>query len=121
MICVMVLSIACLGLLGMVTFSSEIRTREVGVRKTLGASVNQLLILLSKDFFKLLIIAGCIAIPAGYLLSVLFLNNFAYHVSIGVSTLLFSFLGMLLLGAVTIGWQTIKVAMTNPVESLREV
>lgn len=121
MICVMVLSIACLGLLGMVTFSSEIRTKEVGVRKTLGASVNQLLILLSKDFFRLLIIAGCIAIPTGYLLSALFLNNFAYHVSIGVSTLLLSFLGLLILGAVTIGWQTFKVAMTNPVESLREV
>jgi putative ABC transport system permease protein len=121
MICAMVLSIACLGLLGMVTFSSEIRTREVGVRKTLGASVNQLLILLSEDFFKLLIIAGCIAVPVGYLLSALFLNNFAYHVSIGVSTLLLSFLGLMILGAVTIGWQTFKVAMTNPVESLREV
>ncbi len=120
MICAMVLSIACLGLLGMVTFSSEIRIKEVGIRKTLGASVKQLLVLLSKDFFKLLIIAGCFAVPAGYLLSALFLNNFAYHVSIGVSTPVLSFIGLLALGSVTIGWQTIKIAMINPVESLKE-
>jgi putative ABC transport system permease protein len=76
LLCSIVLCIACLGLLGMVTYSSELRTKEVGVRKVMGAKVVQLLVLLSKDFAWLLVIAGCIAMPVGYIAAQLFLHNF---------------------------------------------
>lgn len=118
-LCSLVLFIACLGLLGMVTYSSEIRTREVGVRKIMGAGVTQLLVLLSKDFVLLLLIAGLIAIPAGYIASNFFLYNFAYHINIGAGTLLAGFFTMLLIGGATIVWQTWRIAAHNPVNSLR--
>lgn len=118
-LCGMVLSIACLGLLGMVTYSSEIRTREVGVRKIMGAGVWQLLLSLSKDFVLLLLIAGLIAVPAGYIASSFFLYNFAYHVTIGAGTLCAGFLAMLLIGGITIAGQTWRIATHNPVNSLR--
>ncbi len=119
LLCSIVLCIACLGLLGMVTYSSEIRTKEVGVRKVMGAKIVQLLLLLSKDFVWLLVIAGCIAVPVGYIAAQLFLHNFTYHVAIGAGTLLTGFFSMLLVGGFTIVWQTFRIAMHNPVKSLR--
>jgi len=119
LLCGMVLCIACLGLLGMVTFSSEIRTKEVGVRKIMGAGVWQLLVLLSKDFVWLLLIAGLVALPLGYMASQFFLYNFTYHVSIGAATLLIGFVVMLVMGGSTILWQTYRIATHNPVNSLR--
>lgn len=118
-LCGMVLCIACLGLLGMVTYSSEIRTKEVGVRKIMGAGVGQLLLLLSKDFVWLLLIAGLIAVPAGYIASTFFLYNFAFHISIGAGTLFVGFFAMLMIGGITIVWQTWHIAAHNPVNSLR--
>ena len=119
LLCSIVLCIACLGLLGMVTYSSEIRTKEVGVRKVMGARIGQLLMLLSKDFVWLLVVAGCIAIPIGYLAAVLFLHNFTYHVAVGAGTLLIGFVAMLLIGVLTIIWQTYRIAIHNPIKSLR--
>jgi putative ABC transport system permease protein len=111
LLCSIVLCIACLGLLGMVTYSSEIRTKEVGVRKVMGARIVQLLLLL--------VIAGCIAVPAGYIAAQLFLHNFTYHVAVGAGTLLTGFFSMLLVGGFTIVWQTFRIAIHNPVKSLR--
>ncbi|MEP7143883.1 MAG: FtsX-like permease family protein [Ferruginibacter sp.] len=119
LLCGMVLCIACLGLLGMVTYSSEIRTKEVGIRKVMGADVWKLLVLLSREFIWLLLIAGLIAVPCGYIASNFFLYNFAFHVTIGPGTLLTGFLAMLLIGGFTIVWQTYRVAAYNPVKSLR--
>lgn len=119
LLCGMVLSIACLGLLGMVTFSSETRTMEVGVRKIMGAGVWQLLVLLSKDFIWLLLIAGLIAVPLGYVAGQFFLYNFTYHVTIGMGTLMAGFFAMLVVGGVTVFWQTYRIATHNPVKSLR--
>lgn len=113
------LSIACLGLLGMVTYTTELRTKEVGVRKVMGARVDQVVWLLSWDFLKLLLIAGAIAMPLGYLASSLFLMTFAYHVTVGIGTLSVCFGTMLLLGGVTIGWRTYRTALSNPADSLR--
>ncbi|MFC5411005.1 ABC transporter permease [Larkinella bovis] len=112
-------SIACLGLLGMVTYTTETRVKEVGIRKVMGAQVRQIIWLLSWDFVKLLLIAGGIALPLGYLAGMAFLINFAYHVSIGFETL-GGCIGLLLaLGGLTIGFRTYRAALSNPADSLR--
>ncbi|QDK77926.1 FtsX-like permease family protein [Spirosoma sp. KCTC 42546] len=112
-------SIACLGLLGMVTYTTQTRVKEVGVRKVLGAQVSQVVWLLSRDFVRLLLIAAAIAMPLGYLAGYAFLSNFAYHVSIGFETFALCFGSLLLLGSLTIGIRTYRAALENPVESLR--
>ncbi|MCF2494469.1 ABC transporter permease [Dyadobacter chenhuakuii] len=111
-------SIACLGLLGMVTYNTQTRIKEVGVRKVMGAEVAQIIWLLSRDFVKLLTIAGAIALPLGYLAGYAFLFNFAYHVSIGFETLGLCFGVLLLLGGLIISTRTYKAATGNPVEAL---
>lgn len=115
----MALSIACLGLLGMVTYSTTTRLKEVGIRKVMGANVAQLVTLLSRDFVRLLLLAGVIALPLGYAAGRLFLHEFAHHIYIGFG-LLGSCLGiMLLVGGLTIGWRTYRAALTDPVKNLR--
>ncbi|GAB3953743.1 ABC transporter permease [Spirosoma harenae] len=113
------LSIACLGLLGMVTYTTQLRRKEVGIRKVMGARVDQVVWLLSWDFLKLLLIAGAIALPLGYLTTSFFLMTFAYHITVGVGMLSACFGTMLLLGGLTIGWRTYRTALTNPTDSLR--
>ncbi|MCX6214265.1 ABC transporter permease [Spirosoma sp.] len=113
------MSIACLGLLGMVTYTTALRTKEVGVRKVMGANVGQVVWLLSWDFLKLLLIAGAIALPLGYLAGSFLLMTFAYHITVGIGLLSVCFGTMLLLGGLTIGWRTYRTALTNPVNSLR--
>jgi len=113
------LTIACLGLLGMVTYQTETRTREVSIRKVLGATVAQVIALLSWQFVKLLLIAAAIGLPLGYLAGQAFLAVFAYHVSIGLETLA-ACLGLLLaLGTLTIGIRTYRTALANPADCLR--
>jgi putative ABC transport system permease protein len=113
------LCIACLGLFGMVTYQTEIRTREVGVRKVLGASATQIVALLARDFVNLLLVAAMIALPIGYLYSRLVLANFAYHVEVGFETLGTCLLLLMVVGGLTIGWRTYLAAQANPVKSLR--
>ena len=85
----------------------------------MGARIGQLLMLLSRDFVWLLLIAGCIAVPVGYISAYIFLQNFNYHVEVGVGTLFIGFVAMLLFGGITIIWQTYRIAIHNPVKSLR--
>jgi putative ABC transport system permease protein len=115
----MALSIACLGLLGMVTYTAQTRTKEVGIRKVMGASIWQMVLLLSKEYLKLLVIAACIALPVGYFAGSELLNHFAYRIDLGLGTLLLGFIVMLTLGLLTISSQTFKAASANPVNSLR--
>jgi len=112
-------SIACLGLLGMVTYNTQTRVKEVGVRKVMGAEVRQIVWLLSRDFVKLLLIAATIAMPLGYLAGYAFLINFAYHVAIGAETLGLCVGVLLVLGVLTIGIRTYRAALANPADSLR--
>lgn len=112
-------SIACLGLLGIVTYDTQTRTKEVGIRKVMGAEVGQVIWLLSRRFVRLLLLAGAIALPLGYLAGYVFLFNFAYHVSIGIETLGLCFGVLLLLGGLTIVIQTYRAAIANPVNSIR--
>jgi putative ABC transport system permease protein len=114
-----VFAIAVLGLLGMVTYSTGKRIKEVGVRKVMGASVAQIMHLLSVSFVKMILIAAAIAIPLGYLLGSLFLNIFTYHAELGPRVFLVCLGSLLLIGLSTIGMQTYKAAMTNPAETLR--
>lgn len=111
--------IACMGLFGLALLATETRIREIGIRKVLGASVSDILTLLTTDFLKLVAIAFIIAIPVGWFVMNSWLNNFAYHTELGASVFLGAGVLALLLSVLTISWQSIKAAATNPVESLR--
>ena len=111
--------IACLGLFGLVTYISEQRTKEVGIRKVLGASVGNITVLLTKDFIKLVAIAMVIAAPFAWLLMNKWLQDFAYRINI--SWWIFAVAGFtaLLIALLTVSYQAIKAAVANPVKSLR--
>jgi putative ABC transport system permease protein len=113
------ITIGALGLLGLVTYSVEVRRREISIRKVIGADVRQLISLISRGFVKLLIISGCISLPLGYILSTLFLLNFANRSSFGVFHMLACFAFLLIIGLVTILSQTWKAATENPALNLR--
>lgn len=115
----MTVCIASLGLLGLVIYTVETKRKEISIRKVIGASVQQLTMLLSKGFIKLLIIAGCIAMPLGYVLSFFFLQNFANRISLGAGWLLLCFAFLLAIGLFTIISQTWKAAAANPVDKLK--
>lgn len=116
---VLALSLACIGLLGMVTFTVGARVKEIGVRKVLGASVSEVTLLLSRHFLVLLGVAVVIAIPAAYFLCNLFLNLFVYRIEIGSLILGGSTLVLLAIGLLTVGIQVVRAALANPVKSLR--
>ncbi len=111
--------IAALGLLGMATYTVETRMKEVGVRKVLGASPRDLVLLLSRRFLVLLGVSVLIAAPLGWLLGGQFLQLFAYRISMGIGVLLPGILVLFGVGVLTIGSQTWRAAMANPVKSLR--
>jgi putative ABC transport system permease protein len=116
---ILAVTIACLGLLGMATFATETRTKEIGIRKVLGASVSSLVLLLSRNFLYLLLIAIAMALPLGYLLGNVFLEQFAYRINIGSGTLGIGVVLVFGLGLLTIGTQTMRAARSNPVKVLR--
>jgi putative ABC transport system permease protein len=111
--------VACLGLLGMATFTTETRLKEVSIRKVLGADEKHIIMLLSKSFMILLSIAILIAVPASYLLNGLWLDAIAYRVDLSFGTIGLSTLIILVLGALTIGSQTFKAATINPADTLK--
>jgi putative ABC transport system permease protein len=111
--------ICCIGLAGLASFTIEKRTREIGIRKVLGASINQLLALISKEFLKLVMIAFVIAVPLTWWLMNNWLGNYVYHVEISIW--LFAAVGavVLLLTLAVVSANTISAARNNPVKSLR--
>jgi putative ABC transport system permease protein len=111
--------IACLGLFGLATFTAEARTKEIGVRKVLGASVSSIVALLSKDFLKLVLIAIVIASPIAWWAMNRWLQDFAYRIDI--EWWVFALAGLLAVGIalLTVSFQSIKAALMNPVKSLR--
>lgn len=111
--------ISCLGLFGLVIYTTNQRTREIGVRKVLGASIPQILSLISKDFLKLVLFAFIIAVPIAWWVMHKWLENFAYHISLGMGVFVLAGLGMMLIALVTLSFQTMKAANANPVKSLR--
>jgi len=111
--------ISCLGLFGLALYTTEQRTKEIGIRKVLGASVPRLALLLSKEFMKWVLLANVIAWPAAWYIMNKWLQNFAYKTNIRLWTFLLSGVLALLISFVTVSSQTIKVAVTNPANSLR--
>ena len=111
--------IACLGLFGLSAFTIEQRIKEIGIRKVLGASVQSIVVLLSKDYVKLIILANMIAIPFTYFLVQRWLSDYAFKIDIGWWIFLLPMLIVLLIALVTVSFQTIKAALANPVDSLR--
>jgi len=116
---VITILIACLGLFGLAAFSAEQRTREIGIRKVLGASVANIAALLSKDFMRLVLIAIVIASPLAWYIMNQWLQNFAYKVE--VSWWMFAATGIVavFIALATVSFQAIKSALANPVKSLR--
>ena len=116
---VLAIFIAALGLLGLAAFITEQRTKEIGIRKVLGASVPELLTLLSSQFVKWVVIANCLAWPLAYYIMNNWLQNFAYRVNVSVWVFVASGLLALIIALITVSSQAIKTATTNPVKSLR--
>ncbi|MGK9121106.1 ABC transporter permease [Olivibacter jilunii] len=111
--------ISCLGLFGLAAFTAERRQKEIGIRKVLGASVNGVIALLSKDFIRLVVIAIVIAVPIAWYVMDKWLQNFAYH--IGITWWMFALAGLLAvaIALLAVGAQSVKAALMNPVKSLR--
>ena len=116
---VLAIFIACLGLLGLAAFVTEQRTKEIGIRKVLGASVPEIFVLLSKEFTKWVLIANVIAWPAAYYIMDNWLSNFAYRVSINLWIFLISGALALFIAIFTVSTHALRAARSNPVKSLR--
>ena len=111
--------IACLGLYGLASYLAERRTKEIGIRKTLGASVQQLLVLFNRDFIRLILIAFVVAIPITYYAMNRWLEDFAYHIDIGAAVFAVAGLLCLVIALATVSYQSLRAAWVNPVNALR--
>jgi len=116
---VLAIAIACLGLLGLVSYTTEQRTREIGIRKTLGASAGNILLLLSRDIAVPAAIAAVVASPVSYFILESWLRDFAYRIDIGPSTFIIAALIAAVVGALTVSFHAVRAARANPVDSLR--
>lgn len=116
---VLAIIVSCLGLFGLSAFSALQRTKEIGVRKVLGASVSNILLLLSKEYFLLILLAVIIGTPLTYFIMDGWLNNFAYRTDIGVLVFAVSAIIVLAVALLTVSYQTIKSARMNPSNTLR--
>ena len=108
-----------MGLLGLSSYATESRKKEIGIRKVNGASTLNLLVLLSKDFSKLILTAFILAIPIAYYFGKLWLDDFAYRVDIGWNIYVISGIIALILAVVTVSFHTVRAALRNPVDSFR--
>ncbi|MFC1565275.1 FtsX-like permease family protein, partial [candidate division KSB1 bacterium] len=111
--------IGCLGLFGLVSFAAEKRKKEIGVRKTLGASILTIIRLMLKEFNYLIIISNCIAWPVSYVLMQKWLDDFSYRIDMGIDIFLLSGSLIIVIAMLTVSYQSIKAAVSNPVDSLR--
>jgi putative ABC transport system permease protein len=111
--------ISCLGLYGLSVFVTERRVKEIGVRKVLGGTVTSIITLLSRQFIQLVLIAFFIAVPLGYLAMQQWLQNFAYKITLGLGVFALTGTMAIVLALVTVAYQSVKAATSNPVDSLR--
>jgi len=111
--------IACLGLFGLASFTAEQRTREIGIRKVLGASVPSVVALLSREFLLLVAAAFTMAAPIAYFMMDNWLNEFEFHTDLGLDVLLGAGLSALLIAGLTVSYQAIRTAVANPVHALK--
>ena len=113
------IAIACVGLFGLAAYTAGLRTKEIGIRKVMGASVFSVTLMLSFEFTKLILIAFLLAVPIAWYFMDSWLNIFAYQVDIGIWVFLLSGLAALVIAWLTVSYQSIKAAIVNPVKSLR--
>jgi putative ABC transport system permease protein len=111
--------IACLGLFGLVTYAAEQRTKEIGIRKVLGANVGGIVAMLSKDFAKLVLIASLAAFPVAWWAMNKWLQSFAYRITISWWVFVVAGIAAIAIALITVSFQSIKAAIANPVKSLR--
>jgi putative ABC transport system permease protein len=111
--------ISCLGLFGLSTYTAQVKIKEIGIRKVLGAGVTAIVTLISKDFLKLVLAGIIIATPIAWWATHKWLEGFAYRISISFWVFIFAGMAAILIAFFTVGFQAIKAAMANPVESLR--
>ncbi|MEJ0058012.1 MAG: FtsX-like permease family protein [Bacteroidota bacterium] len=111
--------ISCLGLYGLSSYMAERRFKEIGVRKVMGASAAQIVQLMSKEFVKLVIIAFAISVPLAWYSMDKWLDGFAYKIEIDVLIFVYAGAAALIIALLTVSFESMKAAMSNPVESLR--
>ena len=117
---ILTIFIACLGLLSLASFTAEQRTKEIGIRKVPGASIPNIITMLSSEFLKLILLANLFAWPLAYVAMDLWLReSFAYHISIGLWSFILCGVAALLMALFTIGYQAIKAALSNPIDALK--
>lgn len=117
---VLAIIVACLGLFGLAAYAAEQRTKEIGIRKVLGADVSSIVAMLSRDFVKLVLLAVAVAAPLGWYLMNKWLQDFAYRVHIQWWVIAVAGIAALLIAFVTISFQSVKAALLNPVNSLKD-
>jgi ABC-type antimicrobial peptide transport system permease subunit len=110
--------ISCLGLYGLVSFMAVRRTKEIGIRKVLGASVGNIILLFSKEFTILIAVAFVIAAPVAYFIMHAWLNNFVFRINMGVDVFLLAIFISVIIAWISVGYKAIKAALANPVKSL---
>jgi ABC-type antimicrobial peptide transport system permease subunit len=116
---ILAIFISCLGLFGMASFTAEQRTKEIGIRKVLGASIGNITLLISKDFIMLLVLSNIIAWPIAYIIMQRMLNSYAYRTSIAAWIFIAAGVAAILLALLTVGIKIIRAAAANPINSLR--
>ncbi|HMV25385.1 MAG TPA: ABC transporter permease [bacterium] len=116
---VLAIIISCLGLFGLASFTTEQRTKEIGIRKVLGASIPKIIIMLSTEFLKLVLLSNIIAWPVAYFLMSRWLQDFAFRVDIGIMTFILAGTTALCIALITVSYQAIKASSANPVDALK--
>ena len=116
---ILAIAVACLGLFGLIAFMTERRTKEIGIRKVLAASVSDVVVLMSKDFLLLVLVGNLIACPIALYGMRSWLEDFAYHVDLGAGTFLLGMSATLVLAALTVIGQAYKAATPDPGRSIR--
>ena len=111
--------ISCLGLFGLITFTAQVKTKEIGIRKVLGASIPGITGLLAREFLVLVLVAFIIAAPLAWLFMSKWLQDFAYRIHLSWWMFVIAGIGSILIALITVSFQAIKAAVANPVESLR--
>jgi putative ABC transport system permease protein len=111
--------IACLGLIGLISFTVEQRTKEIGIRKVLGASVSKILYLLSREVVVLVFVAALVAAPIAYFSMHKWLENFAFRIHISPFMFVLTAFGTLTIALLSMSFRAIKAAQANPIESIR--
>ena len=111
--------IACLGLFGLASFTAEQRTKEIGIRKVLGANISQITLLLCREFFLLVLLANLIAWPSAYFIMKNWLQSYAYRTSLGLLIFVAAMAAALLVALLSVSFQALKAALSNRADSLR--